>query len=101
MLKLGQGLTLEQSPKYPDLVSRAGSFNGIRFSISRKVITHLIHFSGHTSLKIKSFQEDLEAELSGSMRNSNLIHSVLSVSDPSNLSIFFIMETKMGGGVFL
>jgi hypothetical protein len=36
------------------------------------------------------------------MRNSNLIHSDLSVSGPSTLSTFFTLESKgMGGGGFL
>jgi hypothetical protein len=49
---------------------------------------------------IANCQEYLEPEagLSGSMRNSNLIHSDLSVSGPSTLSIFFTLEkTGMGG----
>jgi hypothetical protein len=78
---------------------------GIRFSISQKAITHLIQSSGtlHPSLKISNCQEylELEAGLSGSMRNSNLIHSDLSASGPSTLSIFFNLETKGMGGGFL
>jgi hypothetical protein len=72
------------------------SFNGIRFSTSRNAITHLIQSSGNPSLKIANCQDYLEpdAGLSGSMRNSNLIHSDLSASVPSTLSIFFTMETK-------
>jgi hypothetical protein len=78
------------------LVLSADSFIGIRFSISRKVITHLIHSSGHPSLKMASCQEYLkpQAGLSGSMRNSNLIQSDLSVPAPSILSIFFTLGTK-------
>jgi hypothetical protein len=75
---------------------------GIRFSISRKAITHLIQSSGHPSLKIENCQKYLEPDLglSGSMRNSNLIHLDLPVSVPSTLSTFFTLETKgMGGGV--
>jgi hypothetical protein len=52
-------------------------------------------------LKIANFREYLnpDAELSGSMRNSNFIHSDLSASGPSTLSIFFILDTKgMGAG---
>jgi hypothetical protein len=73
---------------------------GIRFSISRKAITHLIQSSGHPSLKIENCGEylDPDAGLSGSMRNSNLIHSDLSASGPSALSIFFTLETKGMGG---
>jgi hypothetical protein len=74
---------------------------GIRFSISRKVITHLIKSSGYPSLKIENCREYLEpqAGLSGSMRNSNLIHSDLSASVPSTFLIFFTLETKgIGGG---
>jgi hypothetical protein len=74
---------------------------GIRFSISRKAITHLIQSSGHPSLKIANCREYLEPQdgLSGSMRNSNLIHSDLSASGPSTLSIFFTLEIKgMGRG---
>jgi hypothetical protein len=77
---------------------------GIRFSISRKAITHLIQSSGHPSLKIANCREYLEPQggLSGSMRNSNLIHSDLSTSGPSTLSIFFTLEKegmwREGGG---
>jgi hypothetical protein len=69
---------------------------GIRFSISQKSIIHSIQSSRHPSLKIENCREYLEPEagLSGSMRNSNLIHSDLSVSGPSTLSIFFTLETK-------
>jgi hypothetical protein len=51
-------------------------------------------------LKIANCQEYLEpnAGLSGSMRNSNLIHSDLSASGPSTLSIFFTLKTKGMGG---
>jgi hypothetical protein len=83
------------------LVLSAGSFMGIRFSISRKAITHLIHSSGHPSLKIPNCWEYLEPQawLSRSMRNSNLIHSNLAASGPSTLSNFFTRETKgIGGG---
>jgi hypothetical protein len=39
----------------------------------------------------------LDAEFSGSMRNSNLIRSNLSVSKPSTLSIFFNFEKNEWG----
>jgi hypothetical protein len=57
---------------------------------------YLIHSSGHPFLNIESCREYLEskAEFSRSMRNSNLIHSDLSASVPSTLSILFILETK-------
>jgi hypothetical protein len=97
MFKIRQGLTLQQSPKHPGLVS-TGSFMGIRFSISRKAITYLIDSSGYPSLKIENFREYMEAGLSGSMRNSDLIHSDLSASGPSTLSIFFTLKTKGMGG---
>jgi hypothetical protein len=68
---------------------------GIRFSISQKVITHLIQSSGDPSLKIAKCQKylDPDAGLSVSMRNFNLIHSDLSASvQPlnSNLLAFFL-----------
>jgi hypothetical protein len=66
----------------------------IRFSISRKTITQLINSSEHPSLKLENCQEYLEAGLSGSMKNSNLINSYFSASSPSTLSIFFTLETK-------
>jgi hypothetical protein len=68
MFKIREGLTLQESPKI--LVLSAGSFMGIRFSISRKAITHLIQSSGNPSLKIANCREYLEpqAVLSGSMR---------------------------------
>jgi hypothetical protein len=74
---------------------------GIRFSISRKAITHLIQSFGHPSLKIANCQEYLEpqAGLSGSMRKSNLIQPYFSLSDPKTLSIFFILELKGMGGL--
>jgi hypothetical protein len=37
---------------------------------------------------------DTQAGLSGSMRNSNLIHSEISASGPSTLSIFFTREIE-------
>jgi hypothetical protein len=59
-------------------------------------ITHLIHSSGHTSLKIAEYQEYFtpQAGLSGPMKKSNLINSVMSTSIPSTLSIFFTLEAK-------
>jgi hypothetical protein len=60
----------------------------------------LIHSSGtlYPSWKIEIFQEYLEDGLTESMKNSNLIHSDLSASDPSALSIFFFtLETKAMG----
>jgi hypothetical protein len=62
---------------------------------------NLIHSSGNQSLKIANFREYLEVGLSGSMKNCNLTNSILSVSGPSTLSIFFSLETKgKGVGVF-
>jgi pantothenate synthetase len=52
----------------------------------------------HSSLKIVRCREYLEAGLSGSMRNSNLIHSDLSASVPSTFSLSFTLETKGKGG---
>jgi hypothetical protein len=57
----------------------------------------LIYFSGHPCLKRTNCQGYLEARLSGSMRNSNLIHSDLFASGPSALSIFFTLEIKQRG----
>jgi hypothetical protein len=72
---------------------------GIRFSISWKAITHLIQSYGYPTLKLSNCRKYLEDGLSGSMRNSTLIHSDLSASVPSTLSIFFTLETKgMGEG---
>jgi hypothetical protein len=80
-----------------------GSFKGIRYSISWKAITNLIHSTGHLFLNITKYWDYLEAGLSGSTRNSNFINSVLSVSALFKLSIFFTLETKdIGGrGIFL
>jgi hypothetical protein len=86
------------------LIFSVGSYMGIMFSISWEAITHLIQSSGHPSLKIANFREylDPQAGLSGSMRNSNLIHSDLTASGPSTLSTFFTLEIKgMGGGVLV
>jgi hypothetical protein len=47
----------------------------------------------------RKFQEPLEAELSGSMRNFDLINTDLSMSGPFTLSIFFTLERKGMGGV--
>jgi hypothetical protein len=70
------------------------SFIDIRFSISRKAIIHLIQSSGtlHLSLKKANCREYLEpqTEFSGSMKNSKLIQSTL--------SIFFTLKTKEMGG---
>jgi hypothetical protein len=41
-----------------------------------------------------------EAELSGSMKKSKLIHSVLSLSGPPTLPVFFNLETKGMAGEF-
>jgi hypothetical protein len=59
MFKIRQRLSLQQSPKL--LVFSAGSFMRIRFSISRKAITHLIQSSGHPSLKIAINQVCMES----------------------------------------
>jgi hypothetical protein len=95
MLKAVQGLT----PVPNILVLSAGSFKSIRFSISRHAITHLIQSSGNPSFKIANFQEYMEAGWSGSMRNSNLIHSDLSASCLLTFSTFFTWETKEIGRV--
>jgi hypothetical protein len=62
---------------------------GIRFSISQKAITHLIQSSGRPSLKVANCSEYLEpqAGLSGSIRNSKLIHEKL-LLDPLRLVCF-------------
>jgi hypothetical protein len=49
----------------------------------------------------RKFQEPLEAELYGSMRNFDLINTDLSMSGPFTLSIFFTLETKEWGGFLL
>ena len=81
------------------LVLSAGSLSDIKFSISQKAINHLIQSSGYPSLKIAKCWAYLEAGLLESMKNSNLMCSVLSTSAPSAFSSFFTLETNvMGGG---
>jgi hypothetical protein len=100
MLKVGQGLTLQRSPIHPGLGSKF--FPGHQVLNLTKVHHQLdpLLWNLHPSLKISNCQEYLEAGLSGSMSNSNLIYSDLSASGPSNLYIFFTLKTK-GMGVFL
>jgi hypothetical protein len=45
-------------------------------------------------MKIENWQKYLEAGFSGYMKNSNLIHSDLSTSGPSTLSIFPTLKKK-------
>jgi hypothetical protein len=52
-------------------------------------------------MNTEKYQEYLEAGSSGSMRTSNLIHSDLTASGPSTLTIFFTLETKGFPGGFL
>jgi hypothetical protein len=99
MFKLRQDLTLQQSPKYPGLVRRFLHGHQVLNLTEGHHPLDPIPWVLHQSLKIANCREYLEAGLSGSMRNPNLIHSDLSASVPSTLSIFFNLETKgMGGG---
>jgi hypothetical protein len=82
------------------LVLSADSLRGIRFSILLKAINHLIHSSGQPFLKMINCLEYLDTELVGSIRNSNLMSSVLSTSPPSALSNSLTLETK-GVGLVL
>jgi hypothetical protein len=103
MLKIREGLILQQSPKHPGLVSR--------FLLGHQVLNLTeghhpldpILWNLHLSLKIENCWEYLKPEsgLSVSMRNSKLIHSDLSVSCPSTFSIFFTLVTKGMGGFSL
>jgi hypothetical protein len=52
----------------------------------------MIYSSWHPSLKISKRHDYLEASLSRSMKNSNLIHSDLSASGLLTLSVFFSLE---------
>jgi hypothetical protein len=97
MSKIRQGLTLQQSPKHPGLVRRfLHGHQVLNLTEGHQPNSDLIQSSGHTSLKIAKFREYMEpqAGLSGSMRNSNLIHLDLSVSGLLTLSISFTLETK-------
>jgi hypothetical protein len=101
MFKVVQGLTLQQSSKHPGLVRRfLHGHQVLNFTEGHHPLDPILCLL-HPSLEIANCQEYLEpqAGLSGSMRNSNLIHSDLSASGPSTLSIFFTLETKgiMGG----
>jgi hypothetical protein len=79
----------------------AGSFKGIRFSISKEV-----SYQSLDPILWASILEDRYVLVVlgtwiwflESMKNSNLINSVLSSSCPSILTIFFILGTK-GKGV--
>jgi hypothetical protein len=101
MFKIRQGLTLQQSLKYPGLVHRfLQGHQDLNLTQGYHPLDPILCIL-HPSLKIANCREYLEpqAGLSGSMRNSNLIHSDLSASVPSTLSIFFNLETKgMEGG---
>jgi hypothetical protein len=81
--------------KHPDLFSRFLNENQMLYLTGRnQPFIHLINPSGHPPLKITKFQEYLEAGLSGSMRNFNVIHSVLSASGLSILPKLFTLETR-------
>jgi hypothetical protein len=103
MFKIRQGFTFQQSPKHPGLVGRFLHGHQVLNLTSPSPSKYLIHSSGHPSLKIANCRDYLEpqAGFSGSMRNSNLIHSDLSSSGPSTLSIFFAMEIIGMGGVLV
>jgi hypothetical protein len=84
MFKIRQGLTVQQSLKHPGLVSRfLQGHQVLNLTEGHHPLDPLL-WTFHPSLKISNCQEYLEDGLSGSMRNSNLIHSELSVSDPSS-----------------
>jgi hypothetical protein len=94
MFKVGLGLTLQQSPKHPGLVS---------MFIQEHQVLNLTE--GHhpldpplwaSILEDIKYQEWLEfdCEMFESMRISNLIYSDLSASGASTLSIFFTLEAK-------
>jgi hypothetical protein len=89
MLKVRKGLDIQKNQDTLELSV------GMRFSISQEDINHLIHSTGNPSLKITKCQESFEtqSELSGSMKNFNLIHLVLSESVTSNLLIFSTLKT--------
>jgi hypothetical protein len=94
ILLVGQGLTFQQSPKHPGLVNK--------FLHGHQVLNFT---EGHQPLDIILWEYILEDNklsgvlggLSGFMRSPNFIHSKLSASRPSTLSIFFTLETRMGG----
>jgi hypothetical protein len=96
-------LTLQQSLKYPGLVRRfLHGHQVINLTEGHHPLDPVL-WNLHSSLKMANCREYLEpdAGLSGSMRNSNLMHSDLSASVSSTLSTFFTLEIKgMGGGVF-
>jgi hypothetical protein len=104
MFKVTQGFSLQQSLKHPDLVRRfLQGHQALNLKEGHPHLKHLIHTSGHPSLKMEKCWEYLESQagISGSMKNSNLINSILPVSDSSTLSDLFILETKEikeGGG---
>jgi hypothetical protein len=96
MFKIRQGLTLQQSPTNPGFVCRF--LNGhqvLNLTEGHHPLDPILWYF-HPSLKVANCQDYLEGEagLYGSMKNSKLIHSDLSMSVPSNLSIFFTLETK-------
>jgi hypothetical protein len=94
MFKIGKGL------KHPALVSKfLHGHQVLNLTEGHHQLNTLLRASILEDSKIAKFLEYLEAGLSGSMRNPNLINSDLSVSDPLTLSIFFTLETiGMEGG---
>jgi hypothetical protein len=75
--------TLQQRSKIPGLVSRFLQGNQVlNFTGEHQTLDPLLWLS-HPSLKIVKCRAYLEARLSGSMRNSNLIHSVFFISGSS------------------
>jgi hypothetical protein len=97
-------LTLQQSPKHPGLVSRLlQGHQVLNLTKGHHPLDPVLWASILEDRKANCWEYlEPDAGLSGSMRNSNLIHSDLSTSVPSFLSIFFTLETKgMGGRGFL
>jgi hypothetical protein len=101
MFKIRQGLTFNKVRNI--LVSTAGSFMGIRFSISRKAITHLIQSSGHPSLKIENYREYLEPGgwVVWIHENFQLDQLRLVFVRPINLIHLLHLGNKRNGGEFL
>jgi hypothetical protein len=100
MIKIREGLNLQQSPNHPGLVSRFLHGNqALNLTEGHHPLNPVLWASILEDSKLSGVL-GADAGFSESMRNLKLIHSDLSASVPSTLSIFFTLETKgMGGGV--
>jgi hypothetical protein len=96
MLKVKQGLDLQQCPKHPGIFGRFLHGHKILNLTERRqqVSTWSIPLEFASIFEELKCREYLKAELSESMKNSNLINSDLSASGPSTLS----KEWGEGGG---